>query len=298
MTYSIVARDPATHALGVAVQSHYFSVGPIVPWARAGVGAVATQASVEVSHGPLGLELLAGGKSAEEALRALMASDAGAARRQVAIVDAQGRVAVHTGERCIAHAGHLASDGVCVQANMMERTGVPEAMLAAHASTSGELSERLLAALDAAEDAGGDIRGRQSAAILIVAGTGTGRPWLDRTLDLRVEDHPEPLVELRRLVRLGRAYRLADEAERAEASGDRALAEQLSRAALALAPESAELAFWAAVALASRGELVPARELLARAAASEPRWKELVRRLPGADMYALSPDAVARLLAD
>lgn len=297
MTYSIVARDPETNAFGVAVQSHYFSVGPIVPWARAGVGAVATQASVEISHGPLGLELLAGGKSADEALRALIASDAGAARRQVAIVDARGRVAVHTGERCIAHAAHRAGEGVCVQVNMMERDSVPDAMLQAYASTSGELSERLLAALDAAEREGGDIRGRQSAAILMVAGTSTGRPWVDRTLDLRVEDHAEPLVELRRLVRLARAYRLADDAERAEASGDRALAEQLNHAALALAPESAELAFWSAIALASRGEIAAARELLARAAASEPRWKELVRRLPAADVYALSPDVIARLLA-
>jgi uncharacterized Ntn-hydrolase superfamily protein len=297
MTYSIVARDPDTHELGVAVQSHYFSVGPIVPWARSGIGAVATQASVEVSHGPLGLELLAGGKSAEETLRALIASDAGAARRQVAIVDARGRVALHTGDRCIAHAGHRAGDGVCVQANMMERESVPDAMLAAYASAGGELSERLLAALDAAEREGGDIRGRQSASILIVAGASTGKSWLDRTTDLRVEDHAEPLVELRRLVRLGRAYRLADEAERAEADGDRARAEQLSQAALALAPESSELAFWAAIALASRGEIERARALLGPVVAREPRWQDLVRRLPAAGVYALDPEAVARLLA-
>src|SRR5438876_938659 len=206
MTYSIVARDKRTGELGVAVQSHYFQVGPVVPWALAGVGAVATQAHVNISYGPLGLELLQAGYTAQQALKALTAGDPHADLRQCAIVDAAGNVAAHTGAKCIPAAGHRLGDGFSCQANLMERDTVWGAMAAVFESTDAPLADRLMAALDAAEAEGGDIRGRQSAAMLVVSGTGTGKPWKDRVIDLRVEDSPEPLTELGRLLHIRRAY--------------------------------------------------------------------------------------------
>src|SRR5436305_6251266 len=205
MTYSIVARDTDTGEFGVAVQSHYFQVGPVVPWAIAGVGAVATQSMVNVSFGPLGLDYMRAGYTAQQALKALLAGDAEPEGRQVALVDANGTVATHTGAKCIPAAGHRTGDGFSVQANLMEKDTVWDAMFEAYTSTKGPLPERMLAALEAAEAEGGDIRGRQSAAILVVTGAPTGRPWEDRVIELRVEDAPDPLVELRRLLRIKRA---------------------------------------------------------------------------------------------
>jgi uncharacterized Ntn-hydrolase superfamily protein len=199
VTYSIVARDPATGELGVAVESHFFAVGPVVPWLRPGVGAVATQAMAELSYGPLALDLLEAGRSPSRALEILTEADPGAATRQVAVVDAAGAVAVHTGECCIAEAGHRLGEGWAVQANMMTSPGVPDAMAEAFLAAGGPLADRMLAALDAAEAAGGDIRGRQSAALVVVRGD-AGSPAWDNVCDVRVDDHPEPLVELRRLV--------------------------------------------------------------------------------------------------
>lgn len=206
MTYSIVARDPNTGELGVAVQSCYFSVGAVVPWAEAGVGAVATQSFVDPAYGPLGLALMRKGQSAPEALQALVAADPGEAIRQVAMIDALGRVAVHTGAHCLDAAGHCLGEQVSAQANLMARTTVWGAMIERFSKTSGELATRLLAALDAAEAEGGDRRGKQSAAILIVRAQPTGKVWVDRIVDLRVEDHPDPVNELRRLVDLKRLY--------------------------------------------------------------------------------------------
>ena len=190
MTYSIVARDPDTGELGVAVQSHWFSVGSIVTWARPGIGAVATQANAEVSYGPRALSLLAQGVAAPDALERLVAVDPGGHSRQVAVVDTAGRVGVHTGPSCIAYAGHVTGDGVSCQANIMVSERVWPAMLAAFTAASGSLTERLLSALEAAEREGGDLRGRQSAAILVVPAE--GEPWRTRVA-VRVEDHPEPL---------------------------------------------------------------------------------------------------------
>jgi len=206
-TYSIVARDSTTGQLGVAVQSHFFSVGPIVPWAEPGVGAVATQSLVDPAYGPLGLDLMRMGRTAPEALKALVSADKDAEVRQVAMVDAHGNVAVHTGKRAIYAAGHQTGVQYSVQANLMEKSTVWAAMSKAYESSTGDLAERMLAALEAAEAEGGDIRGRQSAAILIVGPKNTNRPWTwgDRLFELRVEDHPNPVVELRRLVTLQRA---------------------------------------------------------------------------------------------
>ncbi|HYM26912.1 MAG TPA: DUF1028 domain-containing protein [Steroidobacteraceae bacterium] len=293
-----MARDAMTGALGVAVQSHYFSAGSVVPWAEAGIGAVATQAMGEPAYGALGLELMRGGKSAREALRALVAGDAGEATRQVAMIDARGGVAAHTGARCIAQAGHRTGEGVSAQANMMERDTVPDAMLAAYASTSGDLAARMLAALDAAEAEGGDIRGRQSAAILVVSGDPAGRPWwATREMELRVEDHADPLSELRRLVALKRAYRASDDGFEQMLQGDVPGGLAAMEQAHAAAPENAELAFWYALALA-RTEPDRARALLAEVRRGEPRWGELLRRLPAAGLFPDDRALIERLLAD
>lgn len=200
MTYSIAARDPRTGELGAAVQSHWFAAGELVPWAEAGVGAVATQALVGVGYGPLGLDLMRGGKRAPQALRALLAADEGEMHRQVAMVDPAGEVAAHTGSRCLREAGHRTGDGYSVQANMMLRDTVWDAMAEAFEKSTGPLTYRLLAALDAAEAEGGDVRGRQAAGILVVKDAPSGRPWEDVVVHLRVDDHPAPLEELRRLV--------------------------------------------------------------------------------------------------
>jgi uncharacterized Ntn-hydrolase superfamily protein len=284
MTYSIVARDKKTGEFGVAVQSHYFQVGPVVPWALAGVGAVATQAQVNRSYGPLGLELLQAGYTAEQALKALTAGDPHADLRQCAMVDAAGNVAAHTGAKCIPAAGHLLGDGFSCQANLMEKDTVWAAMAAAFESTDAPLAERMMAALDAAEAEGGDIRGRQSAAMLIVSGTGTGRPWEDRIIDLRVEDDAEPLHELRRLLRIRLAYDADSEADRLDEAGDPKAAAAKRREAFELAPDNVELRFWAGLAMAKSGDLDGGCALIGEAVRQDGRWLETVRRLVTADL--------------
>jgi uncharacterized Ntn-hydrolase superfamily protein len=296
-TYSIVARDPATGELGVAVQSHWFSVGSVVPWAESGVGAVATQSIVDPSYGPLGLALMRAGRSAPEALQALLAGDPGREVRQVGMVDAGGRVATHTGRLDIPEAGGQAGAGYVVQANLMERATVWPAMARAFESSKGDLAERLLAALDAAEAEGGDIRGRQSAALLIVKGKATGRPWADKIFDLRVEDHPGPLGELRRLVRVQRAYNHMTAGDDCVAAKDWACAEREYGAAQAMESQNAEMAFWHAVALASNGRLDAARPLFAKAFQADVRWRELVRRLPRVEQLPKDPKLLEQILA-
>ncbi len=277
MTYSIVARDPRTGELGVAVQSHWFSVGPIVPWARPGVGAVATQANAEISYGPRGLELMQSGLDARAALERLLAEDDGAAGRQVAMVDAQGRVAAHTGASAIAFAGHVTGEGVSCQANIMESARVWPAMLDAYTSSQGPLTTRLLAALDAAEAQGGDARGRQSAAILVVPPQGDH--W-DKVIELRVEDDPEPLVELRRVVRVHDAYQLADRADGLAGEGRHDEAAALYRQASALDPGNHELRFWAGLGAAQAGDLDAGLADVRAAIDTRPQWRELLERLP------------------
>ena len=283
MTYSIVARDKNTGEFGVAVQSHYFQVGPVVPWALAGVGAVATQSQVNISYGPLGLELLRAGYSAEQALKALTAGDPHADLRQCAIVDAAGNVATHTGAKCIPAAGHKVGDGFSCQANLMEKDTVWGAMAAAYESTAAPLADRMMAALDAAEAEGGDIRGRQSSAMLVVSGTGTGRSWDDRLIDLRVDDAAEPLLELRRLLRIKHAYAADSEAARLDEAGDAAAAGAKRKEAFELAPELIELRFWAGLAMATSGDLDGGCVLIGEAVHDDARWLETVRRLVGVD---------------
>lgn len=296
-TYSIVARDPATGELGVAVQSHWFSVGPIVPWAEAGVGAVATQSFVEPAYGPLGLELMKGGKTAPQALAGLVEADEHPAVRQVAMIDAEGRVAAHTGESAIIAAGHHVGENYSVQANMMESATVWPAMAEAFESAEGDLAERMLIALEAAQAEGGDIRGRQSAALLVVSGEPTGKPWIDRLYDLRIEDHPEPLVELRRLLHLARAYREMNAGDEAMTVEDVPAAVDHYDAAAEMVPESAEMVYWAGITLASVGRVEDALPRLEEAYAADPRWAVLTARLPAAGLLPDDADLLARLLA-
>ncbi|MCG3126679.1 MAG: hypothetical protein CHACPFDD_01531 [Phycisphaerae bacterium] len=296
-TYSIVARDPKTGELGVAVQSHWFSVGPIVPWAEAGVGAVATQSFADPAYGPIGLQMMRGGRSAPDALRGALEADAGREVRQVAMIDAAGRVAAHTGARCIAAAGHNvdAEHQFSVQANLMEKPSVWPAMAEAYRQSTGDLAERMLAALEAAEREGGDIRGRQSAAMLIVKGTSSGRPWEDRVLELRVEDHPEPLKELRRLVQIHRAYAHTNAGDVALEKNDFDTANREYAAAASLAPEIVEIRFWQAATLARLGKVDAALPIFRDVFARERRWVELVPRLVTADLLPDDPALLDRI---
>jgi uncharacterized Ntn-hydrolase superfamily protein len=296
MTYSIVARDPETGEMGVAVQSHFFTVGPIVPWLRAGVGAVATQSFVEPAYGLRGLARMADGAAAPDALAALVADDEARDVRQVAMVDTEGRVGAHTGARCIVDAGHRVGDGFSVQANMMRNATVPDAMHAAYLSTDAPLAERLVAALVAAENEGGDIRGRQSAAIKIVRAASGDDPWNDIVLDLRVDDHPDPNTELARLVRMHRGYARLGRSEDLTVEGRADEADMESRAALELLPENVEIGFWRGVQLCIEGRDAEARPLLDRAYAIDDGWRELVRRLPAAGLLADDAALLTRIL--
>jgi len=275
-TYSVAALDRATGELGVAVHSHWFSVGSLCAWASPGVGAVATQSVVEPGYGPRALERLRGGADASEALAALLAEDPAAAVRQVGVVDARGAVAVHSGPECIPEAGHATSDAATFQANMMARTGVPEAMAEAYAMARGDVADRLVAALLGAEAAGGDVRGRQSAALLVVPPQ--GEAWQFR-IDLRVDDHADPLGELRRLLGLQRAYELAGTADELVGEGRAGEAGPLYRRAAELAPDSDELLFWAGLATADGGDLEGGVDAVRRAAAVNPNWLVLLDRL-------------------
>jgi uncharacterized Ntn-hydrolase superfamily protein len=268
-----------------------------VSWGEAGVGAVATQSVVEPAYGPRGLALMRDGKSAPAALHQLLADDPQESARQVAMIDRGGRVAVHTGARCIPHAGHAVGDQVSAQANIMERNTVPAAMVRAYSSSSGiSFAERLLAALDAAQGEGGDLRGRQSAALLIVSPRATGNPAEDRPLDLRVEDHPDPLGELRRLLSLRRAYQRVDVGDQLAAAGDvdGSLAEY--EAAHRSQPDNLELAFWHGVALAASGREEDAAPILRRAFSAHAGWIELLKRLPAAGLFPDDGELIARLI--
>jgi uncharacterized Ntn-hydrolase superfamily protein len=291
MTYSIVARDPGTGELGVAVQSHWFSVGSLVTWARPGIGAVATQANVDPAYGPRALDLLAAGTSARDGLERLLAADAAASSRQVAVIDAGGGVAAHTGPACIACAGHVTGPDVSCQANIMASDTVWPAMLETFTATVGSLTSRLLSALDAAEREGGDLRGRQSAAILVVPPDGDA--W-QTVVSLRVEDHPEPLRELRRLVELNRAYSLAGEADELLNSGRHDEAARLYVEASELAPGNHELLFWAGLGTAQAGDLDAGVDQVRAAIVLQPNWFELLPRL-GSDVAPSAAAVLARL---
>ena len=295
-TFSIVARDPATGEIGVAVQSHWFSVGAIVPWAEAGVGAVATQSFVDPSYGKLGLELMRTGKSAPDALRSLLAGDDGREVRQVAMIDSLGRVDAWTGKNDIQAAGQIVGKDFSVQANLMANDKVWPAMAHAFESTKGDLADRMLAALDAAQAAGGDIRGRQSAALIVVTGKPTGQAWKDRTFDLRVDDSAEPLQELRRLVTLQRAYNHMNAGDLAVEHKDNEGALREYGAAEKLVPDNAEMIYWHAIALVNMGRVDESLPLFRKVFAMDKNWATLTRRLPKSGLMPDDPKLIERIL--
>ena len=296
-TFSIVARDPATGELGVAVQSHWFSVGPIVPWVEAGVGAVATQSFVDPSYGKNGLEMMRAGKSAPDTLKELLEKDEGRDVRQVAMIDAQGRVDAWTGKNDIQAAGHIVGKDFSVQANLMLNDKVWPAMARAFENTKGDLADRMLAALDAAQAAGGDIRGRQSAAIIVVTGKPTGLAWKDRTFDLRVDDSPEPLVELRRLVKLQRAYNHMNAGDLAVEKKDNEGALREYGAAEKLVPDNAEMIYWHAVALVNMGRVEESLPLFRKVFAMDRNWITLTPRLPKSGLLPDDPKIIQRIVS-
>lgn len=296
-TFSIVARDPVTGELGVAVQSHWFSVGSIVPWAEAGVGAIATQSFVDPSYGKLGLELMRGGKTAPDALKALLAGDDGRDVRQVAMIDARGNVDAWTGKNDIPAAGQIVGRNYSVQANLMMNDKIWPAMAQAFEKTKGDLADRMLAALDAAQAAGGDIRGRQSAAIIVVTGKPTGQAWKDRTFDLRVDDSPEPLQELRRLVTLQRAYNHMNAGDLAVEKKDNEGALREYGAAEKLVPDSTEMIYWHAVALVNMGRVDESLPLFRKVFAMDPNWATLTPRLAKVGLLPDDPKLIERILA-
>lgn len=299
-TYSIVARDAATGELGVAVQSHWFSVGSVVSWAQPGIGAVATQSFVEVSYGPLGLELMRAGKSASEALTALLAADQHIDVRQVGMVDAKGTVANHTGKNAIIAFCDQTGDGYSVQANLMDKTTVCAAMARAYEATreaGGDLAERMMAALEAAQAEGGDIRGKQSAALKVVSGNATLPAWGGRIFDLRIEDHAAPIVELRRLLSVARAYRLMNAGDDFMTEGDIESAVDAYTKAEAIMPDNHEIVFWHAATLAAADRVDESLPLFARAFRMWPKWRELVTRLPASGLLPNDPALMELILA-
>lgn len=296
-TYSIVAFDKSTGELGVAVQSHWFSVGSIVPWVEAGIGAVATQSFVEPSYGPLGLELMRAGKSAEDSLAALLKADKNEASRQVGMVDARGKVAAHTGKNCIPEAGHFIGDGFSCQANLMLKNTVWKAMARAFETTKGELVDRLLAALEAAEQEGGDIRGKQSAAVIVVKGKSSGVWWKDRIYDLRVEDHPNPVPELKRLIRLNKAYNHMNKGDEFLTENKVAEAVKEYTKGMEIYPDNPEMIFWPAVTLASSGKVEESLPLFKKVFVIDPNWAVLLPRLPKVGQFPDDKKLIQKILA-
>ena len=296
-TYSIVAVDRQAGIMGAAVQSHWFSVGSVVPWARPGAGVVATQSFTDPAYGPRGLDLMADGVLPSEALASLVAEDDGRDVRQVAMVDIKGNAAAHTGAGCIAEAGHITGEGFSVQANMMLHPTVPAAMAAAFRETEGRLAERMLAALAAAEAEGGDIRGRQSACLLVVRMASTGRPWEDRLTDLRIEDSADPLVELARLLKVQRAYEHMDAGDVALARGDHARALVEYSSAESLYPENEEIVYWTAVGLANSGRVDESLPRFRQVFERNANWRELTSRLFDKGQITVDGEDLKRILS-
>jgi len=297
LTYSIVARDAKTGHLGVAVQSHYFSVGSVVTWARAGVGAVATQAMAEVSYGPLGLDLMASGKSAKETLERLLKKDKKRETRQVAMVDRRGRVAARTGSQCIPFAGSASGEGYSCQGNIMRSPRVWTAMGSAYERNEGmPFPERLVSALEAGERAGGDARGRQSSAILVVDGRRRPAPWEGRVVELRVEDNPEPNVELKRLLRYQRGYEWVDKGDNYLSSKKYKDALNAYAAGLRLVPEVRELKYWVGLSMLKTRERRKGLGMLREVFKEEPEWAEITKRMAKARTFAIDRRSLEELL--
>ncbi len=295
-TYSIVARDSVTGDMGAAVQSHWFNVGSVVIHAEAGVGAVATQSLTNPSYGPKGLVLMKQGLSPQQAMDALTSNDSGEMYRQVAFLNSDGLVASHTGRLCIDEAGHRQGKNFSVQANMMLKNTVWDAMAKAFETTSGTLAERMLASLKAAQDEKGDIRGSQSAAIIVVKGTATGKVWEDKIMDLRVEDHASPVAELERLILLNTAYGHMNDGDVAMEVGDSKKAEELYLKAQKLVPDNLEMQYWYAINLLNNKEFEKAKPILASIFQKDPNWKTLTSRLVKSKLLTISDSELQKVL--
>jgi uncharacterized Ntn-hydrolase superfamily protein len=295
-TFSIVAYDSATGQFGAAVQSHYFRVANVI-WAEPGVGAVATQSLADYAYGPLGLDMMKNGKTAAQALAGLLASDSSNAVRQVAMVDRSGVVATHTGAKCIPEAGHHVGHNYSCQANLMRNNTVWDAMSKAYESATGDLADRLMAALEAAQKEGGDIRGMQSAAMVVVTGKPTGMSWRDRLIDLRVDDSPQPLVELKRLLNLQRAYDHENNGDDFTAIGKMQDAEREYEEASRLAPDNLELQFWHAVTLATNKQLDKALPIFKTVFAADSSWRILVPRLAKVDLLPNDENLIKQIVS-
>lgn len=295
-TYSIVARDPETGEMGVAVQSHWFSVGSIVAWGEAGVGVIATQSFVNVSFGPRGLALLKRDKTAQQVIEALIASDEGRDVRQLAVLSSNGSVDAYTGKNCIPDAGHYVGENFSVQANLMMNDKVWSAMAEAFENTGGPLAERMITALEAAQEVGGDIRGKQSASILIVRGESTGNVWEERLIDLRVEDHQHPVKELKRLLRINRAYEHMNNGDLAVEHNNMELAMKEYSAAEEMFPDNEEMKYWHAVTLVNNGGLEEALPLFKEVFAKNENWKILTPRLVPVGLLKVNDKQLKKIL--
>ncbi len=295
-TFSIVARDSVTGNVGVAVQSHWFSVGNTVSWAEAGVGAVATQSLVNKSFGPRALDMLQEGYSPQQAIDSLIAGDEGRAFRQVAIIDTEGSVATYTGDNCIAEAGHIKGNQYSVQANMMLNDKVCPAMSKAYENADGPLAERLVASLQAAQKAGGDIRGQQSAAILVVKGTSNDKPWEERLVDLRVDDHPQAVNEITRLLKMHRAYEHMNEGDLAIEEGNVDKALQEYGQAREMFPKNVEMTYWTAVSMANAGRLQRALPLFKEVFNKNENWVTLTQRITENGILSVSDSTLQQIL--
>ena len=296
-TFSIIARDEKTGEMAVGVQSHWFSVGTAVPWAEAGVGAVATQSFVDKSYGPKALALLKNGFTPQQAMDSLTKADPGREVRQVAIIDTKGNVAVHTGAKCIQIAKHIKGYNFSVQSNMMLGDQVCEFMARSFEKTKNQpLAERVLLALEAAQEAGGDIRGMQAAAIIVVPGTIT-ESWNNKSVDLRVDDSPKPLQELRRLYTVHLAYEHMNKGDLAVEKNDMVLAMNEYKAAMKLFPANLEMQFWTAITLANNKQVSKALPMLKAIFTKDKNWKELTRRLPPVGLLTVSSQELSKILA-
>jgi uncharacterized Ntn-hydrolase superfamily protein len=295
-TFSVVGRDPKTGDMAVAVQSHWFSVGTSVSWGEAGVGVVATQSFVNKSFGLRGLALLKEGKSPQEALDALLQNDPGKEVRQVAILDTKGRVASHTGKNCIDDAGHLNGKNFSVQANMMLNKNIVPAMEKAWKANSNlDLAERMVEVLKAAQAAGGDIRGKQSAALLVVKAKASNEPWNDRAIDIRVDDHEQPISELERILKTYRAYEHMNQGDLEIELGNMDKAMKEYRAAMTMFPENLEMKYWTAITLASNKKIKEASDMLQKIYQKDSNWRELTKRLPKVGLLTVSPEELREL---
>jgi len=297
-TFSIVARDSLTGEMGVAVQSHWFSVGTAVSWAEAGIGAVATQSFVNKSFGIRGLNLLRAGLNAQQALDSLLKDDQGRDVRQVAIIDNMGNVATHTGKSCIDFANHIKGNDFSVQSNMMLTDKVPSAMASAFKKSKGKtLAERMILALEAAQSVGGDIRGKQSAAILIVPGKSQGKPWDERTVDLRVDDNAEPIKELRRLYNVHIAYQHMNNGDLAVEKNDMVTAMNEYNAAMKMFPENLEMQYWTAITLANNKQVDKSLPILKKVFNKNANWRELTKRLPKVSLLTVNDADLKKILS-